>query len=117
MTVMTPMPVTMNVIRFQPRLALRRPRLLAEAARRGTAQFNRARDLPRLLKCEETPAAGAALPRLLIEEQRQNDARLERKADYDLQRHVLLLIAIRAEMILSAPVPVTCPGTMSQARP
>lgn len=109
-----------NVIQFQPHpqtLALRRPRLLAQAARAGLRAFDRKRDLTRLLKCEDLPLPGRALPRLLAEEQRLDQARRELKADYDLQRHVLVLIALLAETALTAPQPVTCHETVSQAHP
>lgn len=95
---MTPMP---NVIAFCPRpthAGLRRPRILIRAAREGQAGWRRQRDLARLLHSDRCPAPGAALPRLRAEEAMLNDARIEGAADYDLQRHVLMLIAILAEM-------------------
>ncbi|SMO51479.1 DUF6477 family protein [Paracoccus laeviglucosivorans] len=109
-----------NVIFFQPRPrqpGFRRPRVLVQAARIGLRGWNRDRDLRRLLRCEELPMTGAALPRLRTEEERLNHARCERQADYDLQRHVLLLIAIMAETAAAAPRPVIFPGTAIQARP
>ncbi|MBD9529708.1 DUF6477 family protein [Paracoccus sp. PAR01] len=114
---MTMMP---NVIQFQPRpqqTALRRPRLLVRAARIGAASFNRKRELPRLLKCDEVPSPEAALARLRAEEAQLNAARLDAQADYDLQRHVLVMIAILAEMALLVPAAVTYPGTAIPARP
>ncbi|MFD2814517.1 DUF6477 family protein [Paracoccus aerius] len=101
-----------NVIAFRPRSAtesLRRPRILIRAAREGQSGWRRDRDLRRLLRLDHTPAPGAALPRLRAEEALQNDARLQRAADYDMHRHVLLMIAILAEMraaVANAPVPV-----------
>lgn len=109
MTTMTCMP---NVIAFRPRPVaepLRRPRVLIRAAREGQAGWRRERDLKRLLRTDRCPAPGTALPRLRAEEALMNDARLQRAADYDLQRHVLLMIAILAEMraaVADAPVPV-----------
>ncbi|MTH79288.1 DUF6477 family protein [Paracoccus aestuariivivens] len=114
---MTMMP---NVIQFQPRpqtAVLRRPRLLVQAARHGAASFNRSKELKRILRCEDLPAPAAALPRLYAQEQELNDARLEVKADYDLQRHIMLLIAILAETALAAPSAVTCPGKAIPAHP
>lgn len=114
---MTMMP---QIIQFQPRpanVALHRARLLARAARAGLSGYDRQRDLPRLLRSAELPALGAILPRLRAEEQDLNQARLDARAEYDLQRHVLLLIAILAEITLAAPSPVTLIGTAIQARP
>lgn len=90
-----------NVIIFRPRPetpSLRRPRSLIRAARAGQGGWRRARDLPRLLRLDHCPAAGGPLPRLRAEEEMLNAARLRRDADYDMQRHVLLMIAILAEM-------------------
>lgn len=95
---MTCMP---NVIAFRTRpLAepLRRPSVLVRAAREGQAGWRRDRDLRRLLRLDACPAPGACLPRLRAEEAALNEARLHRAADYDLHRHVLLVIAILAEM-------------------
>ncbi|WP_423211482.1 DUF6477 family protein [Paracoccus yeei] len=124
---MTMMP---NVIQFQPRRAdpvtrpFRRPRLLVQAARAGLNGWNRKRDLRRLLKCDDLPEPGAALPRLAAEEARLDQARREAQADYDLQRHILLLVAIIAEtagqMRHMAPVggaAITSFGTAIPARP
>lgn len=142
---MTAMP---NVIAFRPLPAnppLRRPRLLIRAARAGQSGWRRERDLPRLLRSEGCPRPGAVLSRLRAEEARMNEARLEGAAEYDLQRHVMLMIAILAEMraaVAEAPVPVemtaravsatavraaceaagtlariTCPGTTIPAHP
>ena len=82
--------------------ALRRPAPLIRAARAGQPGWIRNRDLPRLLRCDDCPEPGRALARLRYEEQGLNDARLSRSAEYDLHRHILLLIAILAEMRLAA---------------
>ncbi len=90
-----------NVITFRPPMPetrLRRPRLLIRAAREGQSGWKRGRDLRRLLKCAETPPPGATLGRLRAEEAQLNAARLDGTADYDLRRHVLMMIAILAEM-------------------
>lgn len=106
---MTAMP---NVIAFRPlpvNPPLRRPALLIRAARAGQSGWRRKRDLPRLLRSDHCPRPGAALLRLRAEEARLNAARLEGAAEYDLQRHVMLMIAILAEMraaVAVAPVPV-----------
>lgn len=106
---MTAMP---NVIAFRSpnaRSGLRRPATLIRAAREGQQGWKRERDLPRLLHSDRCPAAGSALPRLRAQEAMLNEARLERDPEYDMQRHVLLMIAILAEMraaVASAPQPV-----------
>ena len=110
-----------NVIAFRPRTVsepLRRPSILIRAAREGQAGWRRDRDLKRLLRLDHTPAAGNALPRLRAEETLLNDARLQRTADYDMHRHVLLMIAILAEMraaVADAPVPVTTGARIAAA--
>ena len=101
-----------NVIAFRPRPVtepLRRPRALIRAAREGQAGWKRDRDLKRLLRADRCPAPGMCLPRLRAEEAVLNEARLQRAADYDMHRHVLLVIAILAEMraaVADAPSPV-----------
>lgn len=101
-----------NVIAFRPRPVaqpLRRPCILIRAAREGQAGWRRDRDLRRLLRLDHIPVPGTALPRLRAEESLLNDARLARAAEYDMHRHVLLMIAILAEMraaVTAAPVPV-----------
>lgn len=108
---MTMMP---NVIAFRPHNAnqetprLRRPSMLIRAAREGQAGWRRRRDLTRLLRLDICPAPGAALPRLRAEEAMVNEARLAGAAEYDMHRHVTLMIAILAEMraaIEAAPQP------------
>lgn len=106
---MTYMP---NVIAFRPRRAaepLRRPSALIRAAREGQAGWKRERDLRKLLRTDHCPAPGTALPRLRAEEAALNDARLHHAAEYDMHRHVMLMIAILAEMraaVADAPVAV-----------
>lgn len=120
-----------NIIQFQPRPLgldcpmprLQRPRLLVRAAKAGLAGYSRKRDLRRVLKCEELPLPGAALSRLVAEEARHDQSRREGAANYDVQRHVLLLIALISEAMLggarvpNAAEPVIFPGTAIQARP
>jgi hypothetical protein len=92
---------------------MRRPRPLVRAARAGLAGWSRRRDLRRLLKCDETPPAGAALSRLRAEEDQLDSVRREGRAGYDIHRHILLLIAIMAETAEAVqrpvPVPITFP--------
>lgn len=81
---------------------LRRPALLIRAARLGLPHWRRGRDLPKLLKSEMVPGPGKSLDLLRGLEQALNDARVQGAADYDLQRHLGLLIAILAEARLAA---------------
>lgn len=109
-----------NVIQFQPRPQrpeFRRPRLLVQAARAGLSSWNRKRDMRRLFKSDEIPLPGHTLPRLHAEEQRLDMARRGSEADYDVQRHILLLVAIIAETLDSTAAPVTYPAKATQARP
>ncbi|SEH91052.1 DUF6477 family protein [Paracoccus alkenifer] len=76
---------------------LRRPAVLIRAAVAGQALWRRERDLRRVLGSDSTPAPGRALLRLREDEERLNTARLDGAADYDMRRHVLLLVAILAE--------------------
>lgn len=95
------MTATTNVIAFRPRSenpSLRRPRTLIRAAREGQSAWRRDRDLARLLRCDNAPRPGLALARLRAEEEMLNAARLEKRDDYNMHRHVLLMIAILAEM-------------------
>ena len=109
-----------NVIAFRPRplhSGLRRPASLIRAAREGQQGWRRSRDLPRLLRADRCPAPGAALPRLRAEEALLNDARRNHDAEYDMQRHVMLMIAILAEMraaVSSVPHPVGARTTIDR---
>lgn len=88
---------------------LRRPAALIRAARAGQSGWRRDRDLARLLGRETTPAGSAALRMLRDAEAAADSARREGHADYDMHRHVRLLIALLAEMIAArqnAPQPV-----------
>lgn len=90
-----------NVIVFRPRPAnqsFRRPAVLIRAAREGQRSWKRDRDLARLLRSDRCPEPARALSRLRAEEEIQNDLRLNRLAEYDMKRHVLLMVAIMAEM-------------------
>lgn len=89
---------------------LRRPSVLIRAARAGQAGWRRDRDLPRLLGRETVPSNPAALRMLRAAEGAADTARREGRADYDLHRHVRLIIALLAEMRLraeTAPRPVS----------
>ncbi len=77
---------------------IRRPRLLIAAARAGQAGWRRERGLRGLLGLEQSSLPGPRiLPLLRFEEEALDQARRQRAADYNLQRHILFLIAILAE--------------------
>lgn len=82
-----------------------RPRLLVQAAQAGQPAWRRARDLPRAMRGAWSGWEGGALSRpgaaldwLRAEEARLDDARRAGAAEYDLARHVTLLIALLHEM-------------------
>lgn len=76
---------------------LRRPQLLIRAARAGQADYNRTRDLKRLMRVQAAPAPDKALPLLLEEEGRLEEIRQKGDAAYSFVRHIDLLIAMMAE--------------------
>ncbi|MFP1645552.1 DUF6477 family protein [Pontitalea aquivivens] len=76
---------------------LKRPRLLVRAARFGVADYNRGRDLKRILTAPALPAPDAALAGLLAEETRLETRRRAGAADYCVMRHIDVLIAVMAE--------------------
>lgn len=80
------------------RLALlRRPRILARAARLGAQNYCRQRDLRRILGYGHVPKPAAAVLRLLEMEQELNAARKADEAGYSMIRHVDVLIALAGE--------------------
>ena len=76
---------------------LRRPKLLIRAARFGLDDYNRERDLRRLMHAPAAPAPTKAVPRLIEEEARLEDIRKSGGAAYSPSRHVEVLIALMAE--------------------
>lgn len=82
---------------------LKRPRLLVRAARFGQADYNRNRDLRRLVQVNAVPAPEQALARLLVEEEALEQSRRAGETGYCLMRHIELLIAMMAEARLAAP--------------
>ena len=79
---------------------LRRPRLLIRAARFGLRDYNRERDLRRLVRSETLPTPVSAIPALIAEESRLEAIRRARDASYSPARHVALLVALIAEIRL-----------------
>lgn len=76
---------------------LRRPKLLVRAARFGLSDYDRARDLRRLLHLVDPPAPRVAASRLAEEEALLDQSRQEAAAGYSPARHVEILIALIAE--------------------
>ncbi|MFN6952398.1 MAG: DUF6477 family protein [Albidovulum sp.] len=79
---------------------LRRPRILVRAARAGLAEYNRARDLCRLMRTASAPAPETALGVLVEEEARIEATRRAGDASYSFVRHIEILIAMMAEIRL-----------------
>ena len=76
---------------------MNRPRLLADTARIGARRYQRRRDLPGAVPGLLASAAEAILPRLVDEERRCEEARLDRSAAYRPALHVQILSALLAE--------------------
>ncbi len=76
---------------------LRRPQLLIRAARGGLVDYNRKRDLRRLMRTAEAPPPARAVTALLVEEERLEDIRRKGDATYSFARHIEVLIAMMAE--------------------
>ncbi len=77
--------------------ALRRPRLLIRAARAGLAEYNRSRDLKRVMRVSDAPDPERALNALISEEARIEATRQAGDASYSFGRHIEVLIAMMAE--------------------
>ena len=76
---------------------LRRPKLLIRAARLGAADYNRDRDLNRLIGLESRAPQSSVLSRLIEKERTLDAARRAGAATYSVLRHVEILIALMAE--------------------
>ncbi|KIC19311.1 DUF6477 family protein [Leisingera sp. ANG-DT] len=76
---------------------LRRPRILARAARLGARNYCRKRDLRRILGYGDVPKPAAAVMRLLELEEALNAERKAGEAGYSMIRHVDVLIALAGE--------------------
>lgn len=85
--------------------ALRRPRLLIRAARFGTADYNRNRDLKRLIREPTLPTPVRAVNSLMAEEARLEETRTAGDVSYSVSRHVEVLIALMAEARLLPTIP------------
>ena len=82
--------------------ALRRPRLLIRAARHGALEYNRNRDLRRIIKSDVLPGPGVTVPRLMDMEAQIDAMRCAGDRSYSIVRHVDVLIALMAESRLLA---------------
>lgn len=78
---------------------LKRPPMLIRAARHGLQEYNRNRDLRRLLG-GSAPPPHEAVERLMRTEEELDNARRDGRATYSVARHVDVMIAILAEMLL-----------------
>jgi hypothetical protein len=76
---------------------IRRPRLLIRAARHGVEDYNRNRDLKRILRGDTLPGPATALPRLIDLEAAQEETRASGQASYSVARHLEILIALMGE--------------------
>ncbi len=83
---------------------LRRPRLLVRAARLGVPDYDRDRDLRRLMRGQSVPTPERAISRLMEEEGALEATRRDGDASYSVLRHVEILIALMAEVRL-LPLP------------
>ncbi len=77
--------------------ALRRPRLLIRAAKFGLMDYNRERDLKRVMKTTATPSPARAVDGLIAREAQLEATRKAGEASYSVARHVEVLIALMAE--------------------
>lgn len=77
--------------------AIKRPRLLINAARIGLTDYRRDTHLPRHLGGDRPARSSDALRQLMILEKDMDDRRRANAADYSAARHVGLLIAMIAE--------------------
>jgi hypothetical protein len=85
--------------------ALRRPKILIRAARAGVCEYQRDRDLKRILRGPKSGHGPQAITTLLAEEDRLESTRKSGSANYSIQRHVAVLTALLAEVrLLPAPV-------------
>lgn len=83
--------------------ALRRPRLLIQAARHGLCEYRRDAHLRHILGLETGADGEPALAQLLALEADENDRRLRGDAGYRVSHHVDLIIALMAEARLRRP--------------
>jgi hypothetical protein len=76
---------------------IRRPKILIRAARAAVSEYQRDRDLKRLLRINKAARDNLALGTLIDEERRLESKRTSGEATYSIQRHVAILTALIAE--------------------
>jgi len=76
---------------------IRRPRLLIRAARFGVEDYQRSRDLKRILRSDVLPGPGRAVDLLVDLEAHHDAARRAGAATYSIATHLDVLIALMAE--------------------
>lgn len=81
---------------------LKRPKLLARAARFGAEEYRRNVHLPKLLQKSPLPRSAAAIMQLFDLESEINMLRLTKSGDYSPAKHVEVLIALIGEARLMA---------------
>lgn len=81
---------------------MRRPQLLIRAARHGCLEYNRNRDLRRLLRSDPLPGPTRAVSRLIDLETGMEVTRKQGDNAYSVGRHVDILIALMGEARLLA---------------
>lgn len=79
---------------------LRRPRLLVRAARLGLIEYNRDRDLKKLIKSNATPNPANAVAALMQQESWLEGCRKSGDGSYSIARHVAVLAALMSELRL-----------------
>ncbi len=80
--------------------SLRRSRLLVTAGRLGAQDYQRERDLKRLISCTSMPGPRQAIMQLLQAEAALEDSRKLDDGQYSCIRHVEVMIALIAEAAL-----------------
>ncbi len=79
---------------------LKRPKLLIRAAKFGTQDYNRKRDLRRLTHSSRPPSPARALESLLNLEGQLEQVRRNGESSYSVAKHVEVLAAMMAEVRL-----------------
>ncbi|MEN8834270.1 MAG: DUF6477 family protein [Pacificibacter sp.] len=77
--------------------SLRRPSLLIRAARFGLADYNRTRDLKRVIGVSQNTAPTKVIDGLIEKEAQFEETRKAGDAGYSVARHIEVLIALMAE--------------------
>lgn len=76
---------------------IRRPRLLMRAARFGQVDYDRRRDLKRVLGRTSKSNTQQIISGLIEKESQLEETRIAGEANYSIARHVEVLIALMAE--------------------